>query len=55
MVYLASAADAAKANGQYFNRCRAVTPSKEAQDRAMAQELWEESERLGGIDYGAKG
>jgi NAD(P)-dependent dehydrogenase (short-subunit alcohol dehydrogenase family) len=55
IVYLASAADAAKATGQYFNQCRAVTPSTEAQDRAVAQKLWEESERLGGIDYGVKG
>jgi len=48
IVYLASEAAAAKASGQYFNQCRAVTPSKEAQDRAMAEKLWEESERLGG-------
>jgi NAD(P)-dependent dehydrogenase (short-subunit alcohol dehydrogenase family) len=46
-VYLASAAEVAKATGQYFNQCRAVAPSKEAEDRAMAQKLWEESERLG--------
>jgi NAD(P)-dependent dehydrogenase (short-subunit alcohol dehydrogenase family) len=47
IIYLAAAADAAKANGQYFSQCRAITPSKEAQDRAMAEKLWEESERLG--------
>lgn len=55
IVYLASAADAAKASGQYFNQCQAVTPSKETQDRAVAQKLWEESERLGGIEYEIKG
>jgi NAD(P)-dependent dehydrogenase (short-subunit alcohol dehydrogenase family) len=58
IVYLASlseGADAAKASGKYFNQCRAVAPSKEAQDRAVAQKLWEESERLAGIEYGAKG
>jgi len=55
IVYLASAADAAQASGQYFNQCRAVTPCKEAQDRAGAQKLWEESERLGGIEYEIKG
>lgn len=55
IVYLASAADVAKASGQYFNQCRAVTPSKEAQDRAVAQKLWEESERLWGIEYKTKG
>jgi NAD(P)-dependent dehydrogenase (short-subunit alcohol dehydrogenase family) len=54
IVYLASAADAARASGQYFNQCRAVTPSKEAQDRAVAERLWEESERLGGIESGMK-
>jgi len=55
IVYLASAAEAAKASGQYFNRCQAVTPSKEAQDQAAAMRLWEESERLGGINYGTEG
>lgn len=55
IVYLASAADAANASGQYFNRCSAIAPSKEAQDRAVAKKLWEESERLGGIEYEIKG
>jgi NAD(P)-dependent dehydrogenase (short-subunit alcohol dehydrogenase family) len=54
IVYLASEADAAKASGQYFNQCRAVTPSGEARDRAVAEKLWEESERLGGIEYGMR-
>lgn len=47
IVYLASSEDAAKASGQYFNHCRAVIPSQEAQDRAVAEKLWEESEGLG--------
>ena len=57
IVYLASSADAANVSGQYFNQCRAVAPSKEAQDRAGAGavKLWEESERLGGISYATKG
>ncbi len=55
IVYLASSPDAAQASGQYFNQCRAVTPSKEAQNRAVALKLWEESERLGEIEYGLKG
>jgi NAD(P)-dependent dehydrogenase (short-subunit alcohol dehydrogenase family) len=56
MVYLASSADAAaKTSGQYFNQCRTVAPSKEAQDRTTAETLWEESERLGGIEYEIKG
>jgi NAD(P)-dependent dehydrogenase (short-subunit alcohol dehydrogenase family) len=55
IVYLASATDAAKASGQYFNQCRAVAPSQEAQNRAVAEKLWRESERLGEIEYGMKG
>ena len=55
IVYLASSADAAQASGRYYNQCRAVTPSKEAQDRAVATKLWEESERLEGINYGTAG
>jgi NAD(P)-dependent dehydrogenase (short-subunit alcohol dehydrogenase family) len=52
IVYLATAEEVAKSRGQYFNQCRAVTPSQEAQDRAMAKKLWEESERLGETEYG---
>jgi len=55
IVYLASSADAAQATGQYFNQCRAVTPSHEARDQAVAEKLWEESERLGGIEYELRG
>jgi NAD(P)-dependent dehydrogenase (short-subunit alcohol dehydrogenase family) len=54
IVYLASAADAGHVSGQYFNQSRAVMPSKEAQDRAVAEKLWEESEQLGRIEYGKK-
>jgi NAD(P)-dependent dehydrogenase (short-subunit alcohol dehydrogenase family) len=52
IVYLASAVESAEATGEYFNQCRAVAPSKEAQDQAVAQKLWEESERLGETEYG---
>ena len=55
IVYLASAVEEAKASGQYFDQSRAVMPSKEAQDRAVAKKLWEESEHLGRIEYGIKG
>jgi NAD(P)-dependent dehydrogenase (short-subunit alcohol dehydrogenase family) len=55
IVYLASSADAAKVSGLYFNQCRTVAPSKETQDRAVTVKLWEESERLVGINYGTKG
>ena len=49
IVYLASSAGLAHASGQYFNQSRAVKPSEEAQDRTVAEKLWEESERLGGV------
>jgi len=55
IVYLASATDAAKASGQYFNQCRAIAPSQEAQNRAVAEKLWQQSEGLGGIEDGMKG
>lgn len=55
IVYLASSADVAQTSGQYFSRCRPVAPSKEAEDSDLAQKLWEESEPLGGIEYGMKG
>ena len=55
IVYLASSMDAASASGQYFNQCRAVTPSQEAQDRVVAKRLWEESERLEGMESKGQG
>jgi NAD(P)-dependent dehydrogenase (short-subunit alcohol dehydrogenase family) len=61
IVYLASfpdgadGTDAANASGQYFNQSRAIAPSKEAQDRVVAQRLWKESERLAGIEYEPRG
>ena len=46
IVYLASSPDVANVTGKYFDKCRPVTPSREAQDRDAAQRLWEDSERL---------
>ena len=48
-VYLASAAEAAGANGLYFDRCRPVEPSRAAQDDEAARRLWRESDRLAGL------
>jgi retinol dehydrogenase 12 len=48
LVYLASSDDVANVSGQYFYKCRAVTPTKEAQDDDAAKKLWQESERLAG-------
>jgi len=45
-VYLASSPEVAGVSGRYFDKCRAVAPSAEAQDRAAAARLWEISEEL---------
>jgi len=49
IVYLASSAEAAKINGGYFYECKVTTPSRQAEDEAMAEKLWEISARLAGI------
>jgi len=46
LVYLASSPEVATVSGLYFRACRPGTPSAEAQDDAIAQRLWQESERL---------
>jgi NAD(P)-dependent dehydrogenase (short-subunit alcohol dehydrogenase family) len=48
IVYLAASDEVAKQSGKYFYKCRAVNPTKDAQDDAAARRLWEESERLAG-------
>jgi NAD(P)-dependent dehydrogenase (short-subunit alcohol dehydrogenase family) len=48
LVYLAASPDAASASGEYFYRCRPGTLTAEAQDDAIAQKLWLESERIAG-------
>jgi NAD(P)-dependent dehydrogenase (short-subunit alcohol dehydrogenase family) len=50
IVYLASSDSPAAVSGEYFYKCRVTTPSKEAQDDATAQRLWQETARLAGID-----
>jgi NAD(P)-dependent dehydrogenase (short-subunit alcohol dehydrogenase family) len=49
IIYLATADEAAAITGQYFVKCRAATPSKQAQDDQAAKRLWEETARLAGI------
>ena len=51
IVYLASSPDAAQLTGEYFSQCRAIQPSKEAQDQVAGEKLWEESERLAGVEF----
>ncbi len=46
IVYLASSNEVAKTTGLYFYKCKAVEPSKIAQDDAAAERLWNETEKL---------
>jgi len=50
LVYLASSPEVAGVTGKYFHKCRPATPSREAQDDAMAQRLWEETARLAHLE-----
>lgn len=49
IVYLASSDAVTRVSGQYFYKCRVATPTKEAQDDAAAQRLWEATAKLSGI------
>jgi len=46
LVYLASSPEVAGVTGGYFYRCRAATPSRDAQDDELALRLWTETARL---------
>jgi NAD(P)-dependent dehydrogenase (short-subunit alcohol dehydrogenase family) len=46
IVYLASSDEVAKTSGLYFYQCKPVGPSKLAQDDALADRLWEYTQRL---------
>ena len=48
LVYLAASPEAANTNGAFLQNCRPGTLSAEAQDDAVAQRLWSESERIAG-------
>lgn len=49
LVYLASSPEVANISSRFWQNCRAGTLSAEAQDDAVAQRLWRESERIAGI------
>jgi NAD(P)-dependent dehydrogenase (short-subunit alcohol dehydrogenase family) len=49
LVYLAASPDVANVSGQFFADCRPGTLSTQAQDDALAQRLWRESERIAGL------
>jgi NAD(P)-dependent dehydrogenase (short-subunit alcohol dehydrogenase family) len=46
LVYLATSPEVANISGQFFQNCRPGTLSAEAQDDAVGQRLWRESERI---------
>ncbi len=45
-IFLASSPDVEGVSGQYFDKCKAVTPSSAARDTAAAQRLWAMSEEM---------
>jgi NAD(P)-dependent dehydrogenase (short-subunit alcohol dehydrogenase family) len=49
MVYLASSPDVADVSGGYFVKCKAATPTREAQNDADAKRLWDLSAELSGV------
>jgi NAD(P)-dependent dehydrogenase (short-subunit alcohol dehydrogenase family) len=49
LVYLASSPEAADVSGGYFSDSRPTTPSVQAQDDELGEELWETSARLVGL------
>lgn len=49
LVYLASAPELAGVTGRYFEKCRAVEPTKAGQDDAAAALIWAESARVAGL------
>ena len=50
LVYLASSSEVANVSGDYFYKCRRVTPSREARDDDAARRLWSETVRLAAIE-----
>ncbi len=50
-VYLASSPDVATVTGEFFDKCKIVTPSRRARDDESARRLWELSERLTGVTW----
>jgi NAD(P)-dependent dehydrogenase (short-subunit alcohol dehydrogenase family) len=50
LIYLAASAEVAATTGAYFDKCKQVTPTAEAQDDAAARRLWDLSVQLSGLD-----
>ncbi len=48
-VYLCASPEVENVTGQYFEKCKPATPSRQARDEAAQKQLWAVSERLTGI------
>ena len=53
--YLASSPELEGVSGQYFIDCHVAKPSPYAKDKSLAQRLWQVSEELTGVTFGALG
>jgi NAD(P)-dependent dehydrogenase (short-subunit alcohol dehydrogenase family) len=51
IVFLASSPDVATVSGSYFERCQPVLPATQAESDDDAKRLWDETEKLTGIDW----
>jgi len=49
IIYLASSPEVEHTTGLYFDKCKPVTPSREAQNDQDARRLWEVSEKIAGF------
>jgi len=49
IIYLASSPEVENTTGLYFDKCKAVTPSREAQNDADAKRLWDVSAKIAGF------
>jgi hypothetical protein len=50
MVYLASSPEVEGVSGQYFIKCRAKVPSRDARNEQLAERLWQVSAQLTGVN-----
>ena len=51
IVFLASSPDVATVSGSYFERCQPLLPATQAESDDDAKRLWDETEKLTGIDW----
>ncbi len=49
IIYLAASPEVANVTGGYFGKCRPATPTKQAQNDADAEKLWQISEGIAGL------